>query len=186
MPDKRCLDIVHDRKMGGQWEKNFCNMLICEYGRLVTPHQLKKEGAAIACRMNGKTIHRMLLPDITVWNAPGQHHEIKHKNKTKPRRDGYRCYGLEEYRLDALIEFGQITEQPIYYTIHDWELAGAENSKENTENRLADWLTINISELVELDFDSEWGPSWVNGEKRIVKILYWPGVIFHELEGLLT
>lgn len=123
-------DNAADREVGQYWETQFCGMARV-YGKTFTPHQFRRVGSAMfyggAADLDGKT--QWTLPDITVWSAPGEHHEIKHKN---PDRSG--CYGLERYRLDALVRFANTTRQKVYYSIHDWEMAGASSAKEQVAN----------------------------------------------------
>jgi hypothetical protein len=130
-----------------------------------TPHQFKRSDAAMFYGLSQWT-----LPDITIWSAPGEHHEIKHKKAT-PRHE----YGLERYRLEALTRFAAITEQRVLYTIHDWENANplAQNSREPAPNNLADWFTADVMEFA----DGCWaraGQSYYGGQLRDgMEICYW-------------
>lgn len=131
-----------DRATGEHWERQFCD-LAARFGRTFTPHQIGRPNqSASAYSLGPGGWSTLLLPDVTVWSAPGEHHEIKHKNRT---RDG--MYGLERYRLDALVRFGNTTGQKIYYTIHDWELAGASSSEERVANDIRHWFVGDIADL---------------------------------------
>lgn len=167
-----CEDNSADRKKGEFWEKKFCRMAL-EYGHVFTPHQIGR-GRIAACAYSPSG--HIILPDITIWSGPGQHHEIKHKNPAKGRR-----FGLESYRLDSLLVFEQITGEAVYYTIHNWELAGGTDA---TENRIEDWVTCDASFLQANRGKPELGNSWVNGEKKAVPILYWPVAYFRALAAL--
>lgn len=170
---EHCADLQGDRKLGEYWEQQFC-ILAARRGRSFTRHQFQKSSAANAYRLEGQKYHSVLLPDITVWSAPGEHHEIKHK---APTRDGY--FGLERYRLDALVWFARETKQSVYYTIHDHSLAGG---RDVAINRIEDWKTRNVIELawsIEKEID---GPSYCNSGRIITAICYWPDAAFIPLE----
>jgi len=164
-----CTNLAADRKLGAEWDVRFCT-IAADYGKLFTPHQIgRKTSAAAYYRDNGER-RRVILPDITIWSSPGEHHEIKHKVATKT---GY--YGLEEYRLHSLREFADRTEQRVYYTIHDWTRAG----KWAVENDPRDWITCELSELYAAIIDRSgpyrnWGSSWVGGVEKRVPIWFWP------------
>lgn len=137
-------DNATDRETGAYWENQFCRMAR-GLGKVFTPHQFKRpDNSALfygpASDSEGKS--QWTLPDITVWSAPGEHHEIKHKNQT---HDG--MYGLEVYRIEALVRFANTTGQAVYYTIHDWQLAGAANSQERVANDMTHWLVGDITQL---------------------------------------
>jgi len=163
-------DNAADRATGQYWENQFCRMAR-QRGKLFTPHQFGRDAKSAMfygpTDLEGKS--GWTLPDITIWSAPGEHHEIKHKN---PTFDG--MYGLERYRLDALVRFANATGQPVYYTIHDWERAGASCSSEPVENHIDHWLVGDVSLLSrgctrkKLD---EW--TYYNGEMRQVEVWYW-------------
>lgn len=134
--------VARRRESGALWERNFC-VLAAMHNKEFTPHQLvRKEGAAVSWRQEGNGWRKQLLPDVVVWSAPGEHHEIKHKNKMN---NG--CYGYEAYRLHELVRFANTTGQRIYYTIHDWELAGASSSIDPMANRIEDWLCADVADL---------------------------------------
>lgn len=162
-------DNAADRTVGQYWENQFCRMAR-QCGKVFTPHQFDRPansamfyGPADIAGKSGWT-----LPDITVWSAPGEHHEIKHKN---PTRDG--MYGLERYRLDALVRFANTTGQAVFYTIHDWEMAGASGSAAHVENDMSHWLVGDIEQLSK--GCTRQGRDWTyyNGQQRMVDIWYW-------------
>jgi len=175
MSNIQCVDLKSDRKLGNYWERQFC-IMASTYDRCFTPHQWDKTGAATAY---GKRKHwkTYTLPDITIWTAPGEHHEIKHKNQTT-----HESYGLEVYRFEILSEFAIITDQSIYYTIHDHDLAGG---KYIQTNNIAHWVTARIGEdIQEKNALRVWGYSWVNGEKKHVPIFYWNSFLFRSLRDI--
>jgi len=158
-----CTDNGADREIGKFWERQFC-LLAMRRGLMFSPMQIGRNGSAVAYQ--GPRWKPLTLPDVTVWTAPGQHHEIKHKNPTS-----HGTFGLERYRLDALLAFARETEQDVMYTIHNHDLAGGRDVQ---INEVGHWLTVNVLEL-----DGAWsfrgrGWSWVNGKKQEVEICYWP------------
>lgn len=166
-----CENLQADRKTGAYWERQFC-VLAKQRGLMFTPMQIGRNGSAVAYK--GKGWNTLTLPDVTVWTAPGQHHEIKHK---EPNRHG--SYGLEQYRFDALMAFSEETEQDVLYTIHDHYLAGGKHVQ---VNRMEDWRTIRV---VALDGAWSWsGPgwSWVNGVKKRVGMYYWSQEMWASLD----
>lgn len=170
-------DNARDREIGAHWEKQFA-VLAAARGMMFTPHQLgsPEKAAAAYDRDADDQWRRWLLPDITVWSAPGEHHEIKHKD---PTRKG--SYGLERYRLDALVTFARETDQSVLYTIHDWRRAGAGTGAERTRNRLDDWVTADVLALaVAPDIHISYhGSSYINGQMRAdIPICYWPVATF--------
>jgi len=160
-----CTNLKEDRDLGEFWEKMFCK-LAKENQLSFTPMQIGRESSAVAAAPDGKYY---TLPDITIWSAPGEHHEIKHK---QPNR--YGRYGLERYRFDALVWFWRETGQEVLYTIHDWRTAGG---KWLTENNIDHWVTATIERLYEVVARGEMlefpGDSYVNGEVKRVPICYW-------------
>jgi len=160
-----------DRQIGERWERAFCQ-LAADFDKVFSPHQIPHpEGAAVAYGRgaDGKW-ENYLLPDVTIWSAPGEHHEIKHKCAT---RGGY--YGLERYRLDALVRWANTTGQLVCYTIHDWEVAGADAAGALMPNDLSHWFYADIMTLARgCTWVQENGTSWVNGKRRDdVLIWYW-------------
>ena len=143
-------------------------------GKCFTPHQWDKHMSAVAYYQDGAKWNMYTLPDITIWSAPGEHHELKHKNATRAGQ-----YGLEVYRFEALLSFGATTRQKILYTIHDHDMAGGKNVRKNNPFH---WVTAQIG--AELRYDNSKqsrGNSWVNGEKTEVDILYWRTNVFSNL-----
>ena len=179
-PDSQHLqDNGRDRRMGARWERNF-GCLAGQYGKSFTPHQVGRLIAANA--YSYKDAWRLLLlPDFTIWSAPGEHHEIKHKN---PTRNG-RYYGLEKYRFDALTEFSVETRQTVLYTIHDWELAGATRSDDEMPNDIRHWLTADVIALAEYIRVHKVIPhpmnTWVNGQPTTRPGYYWPTRLWQPL-----
>lgn len=170
---KHCVDNAKDRSVGHYWEEQFCEIAL-KFDKCFTPNQWNKTKAAMAySRLNKYT-----LPDIVIWSCPGQHHEIKHK---EPTRDGY--FGLEEYRYEALLAFKQITNQDIYYTIHNHKLSGGVDSP---INKIEHWFTAKILDDINKSNTSKMknGPTWYNGEKVERLILYWEPSLFKPLVEL--
>lgn len=164
----QCDDNTKDRETGAHWERQF-SVMAGDRGYLFTAHQIGRTTSAAAHRREGKDWAVLTLPDITIWSAPGQHHEIKHKS---PDRSG--CYGLESYRLRALHAFHVETGQAVFYTIHDWSLAGAMSSTESVPNQLGDWVTADVRDLYGRYTDTRQGTSWYAGKRRDnVTVHYW-------------
>jgi len=165
-----CSDLQNDRSLGQFWEERFCS-LAASYGKMFTAHQINRgKSAAALIKANGK-YHRLLLPDITVWSAPGEHHEIKHKSPTKSG-----CFGLEDYRLVALKWFADETQQKVFYTIHDWASAGGREVRENRPN---DWFACEIGTLWQATLSGVANKakfdSWVGGKKQTkIEGWFWP------------
>lgn len=157
-----CADNTGDRALGEYWERQFGVMVVkLRKDKLFTPHQWNKRGAAVAYGLRKV----MLLPDVTVWSFPGEHHEIKHKN---PTPGGY--FGLEEYRIEALCEFARNVAGDVLYTIHDWSLLGDRDDK---RNRPADWATARVMELINSIDKQGVGPTYCNGTRTERNIYYW-------------
>ena len=135
--EKHCGDLSGDRRLGEYWERQFCVMM-AERGKTFTPHQIGRQTSASAWSKTDKEYNHFTLPDVTIWTSPGEHHEIKHKNATKSGR-----FGLEHYRLDALVEFARETNQLVLYTIHDHK-----GNRDDKTNRPDDWLTISVLRLL--------------------------------------
>jgi hypothetical protein len=176
MPDletKHCNNLAADRKIGAHWERMFC-LLAANYNKTFTPMQIGRDKSAQAYeRKNGKW-NQWTLPDVAVWTCPGEHHEIKHKSPTK-----HGSIGLEKYRLDALRWFAEETGQAVQYTIHRHDLNGG---RENRENRIEHWFTADIPCLCNAIKDGQTitrtGPTYVNGSRKEVPIVYWPVTIW--------
>lgn len=161
---EHCADNGRDRDIGAKWERNFCK-LAAKHGLMFTPMQIGRTSSAVA--YTGPTYRALTLPDITVWNHPGQHHEIKHKEPT-PR--GW--FGLEVYRFNALMEFAATTQQSVLYTIHNHALSGGRQSETND---ITHWFTADVKWLEgqESHLQTD-GTSWISGVKHTgIPILYW-------------
>jgi hypothetical protein len=174
---EHCSDNAADREVGATWERKFAALVGRYKHSSLTPHQIGRT------RLAAKSYYRddegwraLLLPDITLWRAPGEHHEIKHKSPTDSG-----SYGLEEYRIKALCEFAMETEQTVLYTIHDWRLAGAESSRDETPNLIEHWRTSDVLVLWGKRTAPVRGFSWVGGKKVAVPIHYWPTSLWSPL-----
>lgn len=172
-----CTDNRADRALGMTWERHFCE-LAATHGLVFSPLQIGRADSACAFWKEGQKWHSLTLPDVTIWTAPGQHHEIKHK---APTRDG--CFGLEVYRFMALLSFARTTGQAVHYTIHNHALAGGRDSN---VNNLDDWMTAEVRSL-----NGHWsrqqanGTSWIGGARHEgVSIYYWPSALWQPL-GML-
>lgn len=172
-----CTDNRADRAIGATWERRFCE-LAADHGLLLSPLQIGRDNSAAAFWKDRQQWCSLTLPDITIWTAPGQHHEIKHK---EPTRDG--LFGLEVYRFRALMMFAQATGQSVFYTIHNHALAGG---RDNPRNRIEDWVTADVHSL-----DGRWmrrddnSTSWVNGQKTSgIGIYYWPIGLWQPLQRI--
>lgn len=167
--DRHCRDNAADREVGARWEREFC-VMAAAHGMMFTPHQLPLDGKSASAfgRNTDGSWNRYLLPDVTIWSSPGEHHELKHKNQTA---DG--CYGLEVYRLNSLIRFAEATKQAVYYTIHDWEIAGASSSRDEVQNDIRHWFFADVAELSRRSTKGGMDHSYVNGERRRVEMRYW-------------
>lgn len=168
-----------DRDLGKKWECHFCDLAV-QYNKSFSPQQIGRDEAARWYAPTANGLNPRLLPDVTVWTAPGEHHELKHKNPASG------CYGLERYRLDALVAFRHETDQPVLYTIHDWELAGAVNSRAPMLNRIEHWRTVDV--LVLHDYvnaehlDERHFPTYVNGQMQLRPGYFWPTELWQPLE----
>lgn len=157
-----CENIEKDRKEGRYWEDQFSRMA-GRYGYSRVENQAERNGAAIALGPDGE---RFILPDVTLRrNGQTEYHEVKHKNPTR-----FDAFGLEVYRFDSLLWLAQETGQDVLYTIHNHNLAGGKNIK---ENNIEHWITANILDLNENWIRRIWGDSWVGGRRRRVPIYFW-------------
>ena len=172
-----------ERAIGAVWESHFCRMGTV-YGKVLTAHQLRSPNAS-ACAFGAPLIagrpRRWLLPDITIWSAPGEDHEVKHKNQSF---DG--CYGLEVYRLDALVEWAVLTGRKVYYTIHDWEIAGASCSSDEIGNSIDHWFTADVLDLRDRSTKNGRDWTWRNGKRALEDMRYWTPRHFGPLAELWT
>lgn len=160
-------DNVSDRRVGAQWERGFC-VLAADFGKTFTPHQIGRPKSAAAYERGPDGWSSLTLPDVTIWSAPGEHHEIKHKNRT---RDG--MYGLEDYRVNALVRFANTTRQRVCYTIHDWEIAGAASSGEEIANDIRHWFYADIAVLCRGATKTREDWTYYNGGQRRMPVRYW-------------
>lgn len=163
-----CNDLQGDRNLGKHWERQFCFMA-GERGKAFTPMQLDRSKSIVAHSKKTGAWNNYTLPDVTVWTAPGEHHEIKHKSPMNDWTHGP-SFGLEVYRFNALLWFAEETGQQVMYTIHNHDLAGGRDIQ---ENNIDHWQTANIKFI-----NNQWhtcrpGQSWVDGKKKTVPIYYW-------------
>ena len=165
------------REWGRYWEEQFCK-LAAKYGKSFTANQIGQTSSARAFFHNGRRFSWHVLPDITLWTAPGEHHEIKHKNPTWRGE-----FGLEDYRLEALLWFAGETGQSVYYTIHNHDLAGGRDVRIND---IAHWVTVNVLELDGTWIRSDVGDTYYNGGRGRKVRLYWDIRLWRPLESLWT
>lgn len=156
---KHAAQNAYDRAIGEAWEARFEAMardLGWECARAVAPEVWWKKSEP--------------LPDRTVRrDGKREWHEIKHKDPTRWTGE----FGLEGYRMNALLHLAEVTGDPVLYTIHDWRLAGASSSDEDVENRLRDWRTVEVAALQETESRSAEGFTYYSGQKVRTKIYYW-------------
>ena len=182
MSDRYLRDNGDDRRMGELWESEFAR-LAAWYGKAFTLVQADRQKAA-RWSNGGRPA---LLPDVLIFSDPGEHHEVKHKNPTQ-RRVGVRSYGWEDYRLDALMQFqSRMPQQPVYYTIHDWEAAGVKASDAPMPNVLQDWRFVAVQHLHTVAVErltAEPIKTWVNGKASWCLGYYWPITMWQPLDQL--
>lgn len=131
--------------------------------------QIGRDGSTIARK--GRKV--FTLPDVTIWTAPGQHHEVKHKNPIRG------TFGLEEYRFRALVAFAGETKQSVLYTIHNHDLAGGRDMR---LNNIDHWITADVARLRGRWVDRHDCPTWCNGARAVVPTLFWPVELWMPLE----
>lgn len=161
---EHCQDLTGDRKIGAYWEREFAKMAAA-YGKVFSLLQIGRDTSAVFHGYAGKW-NTYTLPDVTIWSAPGEHHEIKHKNPTGGGR-----FGLEVYRFNALLYFAQVTQSRVMYTIHNHDLSGGRDVKDNSIDH---WITADVTGLYGASVDRIWMASWVNGQRKEVPIYFWP------------
>jgi hypothetical protein len=170
-------DNARDRATGDYWERQFC-IMAAERGMAVIGHQMGRSGSASFYEKDqgGKWFHYG-LPDVTILSNPGQHHEIKQKNRTQDH-----MYGYEYYRLEYLIRLAHITGQPVYYTIHDWEDARGKDAHDRVPNDIRHWWTANALDLARgCSKRIKEDDSYVDREKREdVEMWYWKRSVFFQ------
>lgn len=155
-----------DRELGEYWERRFCQWA-AKFDKSFTPMQIGRDKSAQAFNHSDGGYNSYTLPDVTVWTSPGEHHEIKHK---APIKD-VQWYGLEEYRLNALLWFAEETKQMVMYTIHNHQLAGGRDIK---IDRLEHWFTVNVLELPARIAHQKRIKSYVNGKaKQNITTFFW-------------
>lgn len=166
----QCKDLQGDRALGEYWERQFCEMM-ADIGKVFTPMQIGRDKSASAWgKQNGKWNH-WTLPDVTIWTAPGEHHEIKHKNPDKKGR-----FGLEHYRLAALLAFAEETQQSVFYTIHNHN-----GDRVSKVNRHEDWFTCCVKRMASATKTDGKATSYVNGVPTEVPCWYWKKELFTRL-----
>lgn len=111
-----------------------------------------------------------LLPDRLVQrDKRHEWHELKHKRPSRRH-----LFGLEAYRLDALLRLAKHVGDAVLYTIHNWEAAGARSAGETVPNRIEDWVTIDVLELPDTISESvEKESTYYAGSKAKALIHYW-------------
>jgi len=170
------------RSIGDYWEHRFCELAV-SFGKEFTPHQIGHKDSA-ACSFWRDALgqwKKQLLPDVVLWGSPSEHYEIKHKNPTRTGR-----YGYESYRLAELVRFANVTRQPVYYVVHDWQHAGAQTSSERSPNRLEDWFYADVLALNESHTTERIAPSLVAGQfKDDVLQFFWDVALYFRPLGEL-
>jgi hypothetical protein len=74
------------------------------------------------------------------------------------------------------VRWANTTGQRVYYTIHDWEVAGGASAADaSMRNDLSDWFYADVERISRgCTWVQENGTSWINGEARDdVVIWYW-------------
>jgi hypothetical protein len=180
-------DNARDRAIGAHWEDAFCELYWAHRGGLLVRNQKGRTDAAHAEALGRDGLRWIcLMPDVQVLSGPGEHHEIKHKAPYQMR--GWApSYGLEVYRFEALVQFADEVKDPVLYTIHDWQMAGASASGEDMPNRLEDWVTVGILELAERNKRHRpkifWCGSYRNGTYRPHEPTYfWPASVWTPID----
>ena len=171
-----CGDVTKDRALGELWESNFCNLL---QDKAFVPHQKNRNASAVFGVTNCEgSIRWIPLPDVSVYWSMGiaSHHEIKHKNAT---RDGY--FGLEEYRVNSLLEFMHLSGQEVYYTIHDHDFSDGRHGRLND---IKHWLTMSMGALADDVARKSYSSSYRNGQTARELTYYWHRSQFDALQDV--
>lgn len=173
-----CGDVNADRKLGDLWEGNFCELL--PTGSLVARHQKDRHGSAVygEVQPDGRIMWRP-SPDVTVWHGRSitSHHEIKHKNAHRGV-----LFGLEQYRVQSLLEFQKKSGQTVYYTIHDHDCSGG---KYGNGNDIKHWVTQTIESLAK-EHDREWECDTYRNSGTVKELtFFWHRSRFEPLEDVL-
>lgn len=167
MPVTHCGQLQADRALGEFWERQFC-LLASRYGFTFSPLQIGRRESALAYRKRENGWENLKLPDVVIWSAKGQCHEIKHKS---PNKHG--CFGLEGYRFHSLLDFAHETHMGVMYTIHDHSRTAG---RDDRINRIEDWVTASILDLGQRAYRTGYNRgSYVSGEAvQRIAIYYWP------------
>lgn len=173
-----CCDVSGDRRLGDIWEANFCQLLTP--GSQVMRHQKDRNGSAVYGKVqpDGRIVWRP-SPDVSVWHGHGieGHHEIKHKNAYRQA-----LFGLEEYRLDSLLDFQSNAGESVYYTIHDHDCSGG---RLGSHNDIKHWITQTVKSLNKTFDDRFLCPTYRNGKRVKEMTRFWHRSRFDELEDVL-
>lgn len=154
-----------DRQIGEEWEVRFTEMVMdlgMDCHRPDPPETWWRRG---------------LLPDRVVRvGSTIEWHEIKHKRPTRNRE-----YGIEAYRFEANMKLSNHTGNPVLYTIHDWELSGAESREDPVENVLDDWVTVDFQTLAIAERREGPGWSYHSSNRSAETIYYWSATLWEPL-----
>jgi hypothetical protein len=159
---EQCTNNADDRRLGALWEERFCAHAR-RTGRAFTAHQAALKSISAMWHVQGAS---RPLPDVTLWTAPVEHHEIKHKDPTRAGE-----FGLETYRFQSLTAFAEESRTRVLYTIHDHSRSGGRDSH---IDQIEDWLTVDVLNLLDRPVRRATGKSWVNGKPKDVEVCYWP------------
>lgn len=173
-----CGDVSGDRKLGDIWEANFCHLL--SPATIVIRHQKDRHGSAVygEVQPDGRITWRP-SPDVTAFHGRGitTHHEVKHKNAHRGV-----MFGLEEYRLQSLLEFQSKSGHGTYYTIHDHDCSGGRLGQLND---IKHWVTQTIESLSRECDDRFPCPTYRDGKREKAMTLFWHRSRFDALEDVL-
>lgn len=171
-----CGNNEADRVVGDYWERRFMVIAAKGYGVAVSPHQIGRDKSAVFINHVNGSWNSWTLPDVVLWTAGTSHHEIKHKN---PTPDG--CFGLEEYRFDALVRFQKETQHDVMYTIHNHDMNP--EGRNGKTNRIDHWMTAPITALINTATKQRMGPTYYGGGRAIKNILYWDIALWEPLSA---
>jgi hypothetical protein len=180
MSDRFLRDNAADRALGKVWEQRFCE-LAAWYGKALYAYQIDR-GTASRWQKGSRWA---LTPDVQIFTGGGESHEVKHKRPTDRRTSRERRYGWEAYRLAALVNFQRETQQAVFYTIHDWEAAGAHTATDPMPNVLQDWRLVTIEDLnayCAARLTAEPIETWLGGEAKRCPGYYWPVSLWQRLD----
>jgi len=165
--------LSHDREIGDYWEAQF-ELMITEFDFWC--HRTQKGRTTSAqIVLNGVSV---IAPDVFF----GRKHqvlfgEIKHKSPNK-----HSNYGIEEYRVEHIVNLSEASYIPYLYVIHDWQDAGG---KDINENQLQHWYAQSFRILLERDYKIFPGTSYRNGKVSKENVYYFPKKKFESLEKFL-